>query len=82
MFDIDKSTVDYLRKRYPEGTRVEMVRVDDPYTKVKSGTQGTVMFVDSVGTIHVKWDDGSTLGLVHNVDKFRYIGKSKHKEVE
>lgn len=44
-------------------TRVRLVHCNDPYTKLEPGTEGTVEFVDDVGTLFVKWDNGSTLGL-------------------
>ena len=37
--------------------------MDDPYTKIPEGTKGTVLVVDDTGTIHVKWDNGSSLGI-------------------
>ena len=46
------------------GDRVRLMHVNDPYTKLERGELGTVMRVDSLGTVHVKWDSGSTLGLV------------------
>jgi len=46
------------------GRRVRLVRCNDQYTKIPAGTLGTVQLVDDVGTLHVKWDNGSFLGLV------------------
>jgi len=46
-----------------KGKRIELVRCNDPYTKLKPGPQGTVVFVDDLGTVHVNWDNGATLGL-------------------
>lgn len=43
--------------------RVRLVQCNDPYTKLKPGSEGTVLFEDDLGTLHVKWDSGSTLGL-------------------
>ena len=57
-----------LRKKYPAGTRVELVRMDDPYTSLTTGDKGTVRFVDDMGTIHIRWDCGSSLGAVYGVD--------------
>ena len=64
-----------LRERFPEGTRVELVSMDDPYRKIPEGARGTVMLVDDIGTIHVAWDDGCRLGLVSGVDKFKKISE-------
>lgn len=46
------------------GRRVKLVRCTDEYTRLAPGAEGTVTFVDSMGTVHVRWDDGSQLGLV------------------
>lgn len=55
------------------GTRVRLVRTTDPYTQLRPGTLGTVLFVDDFGTVHVKWDDGSGLGLVPTEDTWAVI---------
>ena len=69
----DRKVVEDLRKQYPAGTRVELLKMDDPYTKIPIGTLGTVQSVDDAGTIRVKWDTGSTLGIVYNEDECRII---------
>ncbi|WP_022761896.1 DUF4314 domain-containing protein [Butyrivibrio sp. AD3002] len=67
------NTVKRIKEEYPEGTRVELVHMDDPYTKISEGTRGTVQVVDDTGTIHVKWDNGSSLGIVYGEDSCRKI---------
>ena len=63
-----------LRERYPEGTRVELISMEDPYnTKLKPGDQGTVTFIDAQGTIFVDWDCGSAFGLIYGDDIFRIV---------
>lgn len=68
-----KETVERLRQQYPKGTRVELVYMNDPYTKLKPGDRGTVTMVDSIGTIFVKWDCGSGLGVAYGEDVIRKI---------
>jgi len=52
-----------------KGKRVKyLVMVDE--RPVPRDTMGTIQFVDDMGTIHVKWDNGSTLGLIQETDKF------------
>jgi hypothetical protein len=63
-----RETVERIRKQYVSGNRVELISMDDPYTKLKQGDQGTVNFVDDTGTVFVNWDNGSTLGVVYGVD--------------
>ena len=42
--------------RFPAGTRVELIHMDDPYNrKLVPGCKGTVLCVDDMGTIHVSW---------------------------
>lgn len=60
-------------KKQLKGKRIELIYTSDPYTNLKPGDRGTVDFVDDMGTIHVNWDNGSTLGLVPGEDKFRII---------
>jgi len=63
----DRNTVRLLRDKFPEGCRVRLVDMDDPQAPPQ-GTEGSVMFVDDTGTVHVKWDTGSTLGAVYGED--------------
>jgi hypothetical protein len=53
--------------------RVRLIRVEDPYTNLKPRSLGTVMFVDDRGTTHVKWDSGSTLGLIPGHDQWEEV---------
>lgn len=46
------------------GARVRLIRCTDEYTRLTPGELGTVTFIDSMGTVFVKWDSGSSLGLV------------------
>jgi len=55
------------------GRRVRLIYTDDPYTNLRSGDEGTVDFVDDAGTVFVKWDSGSSLGLIAGVDRWTYI---------
>ena len=67
---VDKETLELIRKEYPVGTRVELIKMDDPYTtKLIPGCKGTVRCVDDIGTIHVSWDCGSSLGIVYGEDE-------------
>ena len=68
-----KEKLESLRAQYPKGTRVELVFTSDPYTRLKPGAQGTVNHVDSMGTIHIDWDNGSGLGMVPGEDEVRKL---------
>ena len=57
---------------YPPGTRLELISMDDPQP-ILPGSRGTVDHVDDMGTIHMRWDSGRSLGLVPGEDSFRKL---------
>lgn len=65
-----KETVERLRREYPSGTRVELVRMDDPQAP-PAGTKGTVLGVDDIGSIMVDWDNGCGLSVAYGEDVVR-----------
>ena len=67
---LNRDTVEQIKKKYPPGTRIELVRMTDPYSPVPPGTRGTVQMVDDAGTIHPKFDNGRTLGIIVGEDEF------------
>lgn len=69
----NQETVERIRTLYPVGCRVELVQMDDPYSKLVFGSQGTVASVDDAGTVFVNWDCGSSLGIVYGVDRVRKL---------
>lgn len=71
MIDIDK-----LRELYPQGCRVELIKMDDVQAP-SIGTKGTVLGVDDIGSIMVAWDNGSSLNVVYGVDKCKRLNTVK-----
>ena len=55
------------------GKRVQLITCTDPHTKLIRGDEGVVTSVDSFGTVHVNWDNGSSLGLVYREDNFSLV---------
>lgn len=70
---ISKAALEARRARYKKGTRVELISMNDPYTKLKPGDSGTVDFVDDTGTVFITWDSGSHLGAVYGEDEIRLL---------
>jgi len=62
-----------MREHELEGRRVRLISCSDPYTRLAPGSEGTINFVDDMGTVHVHWDSGSTLGLVPGEDRWTLI---------
>lgn len=72
MFFPRREMVEALRREYPAGTRVELVKMDD-LQALPAGTLGTVIGVDDIGSIMVNWDNGSGLNVVYGEDVVRKV---------
>ena len=69
-----KETVERLRRQYPAGTRVVLVRMDDRQAP-PPGTKGTVLGVDDAGSLLMRWDNGSGLNAVYGEDEVEKIAE-------
>ena len=56
----NREIVERVRREYPAGTRVELVRMDDVQAP-PIGTRGTVEGVDDTASVMVAWDNGGSL---------------------
>ena len=70
--DLTRREIAELRLNYPPGTRIMLEHMEDNWA-VPRGTRGSVTQVDDAGTIHMKWDNGRSLGIVPQVDQFRKL---------
>ena len=61
-----------LRKQFPAGSRVELVKMDDPQAP-PVGTKGTVRGVDVIGSVMVSWDNGCGLSIAYGEDICRKL---------
>ena len=71
--NMDRKMVNFIREQYPPGTRIRLNSMEDPYAPIAPGTEGEVDFVDDIGTIHMKWDNGRALGIVPGEDSFSVL---------
>ena len=69
---ISKETLQALRERYPKGTRVVLVQMDDAQAP-PVGTKGTVRGVDDMGSIMVAWDNVCGLSVAYGEDICRKV---------
>lgn len=67
-----REIIENLRKKYPVGSRVELLKMDDPQAP-PIGTLGTVRGVDDIGSIMVRWDNGSGLSAAFGEDIVRRV---------
>ncbi|MFV8385069.1 DUF4314 domain-containing protein [Vibrio parahaemolyticus] len=55
--------VNMVKNSFPEGTRIEMLSMQNDPDPIPTGTKGTVKSVDDMGTLLMSWDNGRTLGV-------------------
>ncbi len=75
----DQKKIEWLKKRYPEGTRICLDRMNDDLFPVESGTFGKVDHVDDIGTVHCVFDNGRTLGVIPGVDDFHTVSEDSEQ---
>jgi len=68
----DHKKVERLKERYAEGTRIQLIAMSGE-SDMPSGLIGTVDFVDDIGQLHMKWDNGRSLALVPGEDDFTIV---------
>ena len=56
-----------------EGDRVRLEYLADPEPSIKPGDEGTVDFIDDLGTVFVNWDNGRCLGLIPRRDRWKVL---------
>ena len=47
---IDDNKIRIIKSMYQKGMRVKLRKMEDPYTDLKEGDEGTIEFVDDIGT--------------------------------
>lgn len=73
MIFVNERTLERIRRQYPAGTRVELVKMDD-FQAPPLGTKGTVTAVDDSGSLLVHWDNGSSLNVIYGIDEVKKAG--------
>ena len=64
--------LEQLKKAYPNGTRVELIKMDDVQAP-PAGTRGTVYGIDDTGSLLVHWDNGGGLNVIYGEDIVRKV---------
>lgn len=73
--------VNRIKERYPIGTVIELTAdMEDNYHPFPKGMQGEVIGIDHIGTLHMKWQNGSGLGVMVGEDSFKVISKPEKPE--
>lgn len=62
-----------LRETYKPGVRIELNHMCSDPQPIPDGSRGTVVAVDDIGSIMMKWDNGRSLSLIYGEDSFRIL---------
>jgi hypothetical protein len=54
------------------GKRIRMNHMDD-MLPVPDGMEGIITGIDDIGQIQVKWDNGSTLSVIDDIDDYEIL---------
>jgi len=68
----DRETVERVRREFPAGTLVELVKMDDVQAP-PIGTVGEVLGVDDTGSLIMRWSNGSSLNVGYGEDVVRKV---------
>ena len=67
-----------IRQQYPKGTRIQLSYMKGE-SDMPAGLQGTVTVVDDIGQIHMNWENGRTMPLNVDLDRFTVLSKPEKK---
>lgn len=69
----DEKRIEALKNKYPLGTIVECIEMKEMYSPVPTGTRGVIYAIDDIGSIHTHWENGSSLALLEDIDRFKIV---------
>ena len=80
----NRRKIEMIKERYPKGSRICLDSMENDSHPIPSGTKGTVQFVDDIGTVFCKFDNGRSLGVIPSEDSFHTIQQEEElaEEVE
>lgn len=58
-----KDEKEFYSVLFPEGTRVELLKMVPDEKHYQPGLLGTVSYIDDAAQIHINWDNGSSLAV-------------------
>lgn len=76
----NRRKIESMKERYPKGTRICLDNMENDPHPIQPGTKGTVEFVDDMGTVFCKFDNGRSLGMITGEDSFHKIQEEVQTE--
>ena len=69
---LKREDVERIKQHFPKGTPIRLYSMEGEQS-VPPGSRGVVDYVDDIGQIHMKWENGSCLALNMEKDRFDII---------
>lgn len=64
-FELDEKKINQLKEKYHKGDRVRLINMESEAYLVPRDTEGTVVGVDDLGSVHVNWDNGMCVAVLN-----------------
>ena len=61
-----------IKKKYPIGSIIKLTKMDDPYAP-PIGTIGKIVDIDDIGSLLIRWENGSSLRVTVPDDKIEIV---------
>lgn len=61
-----------IKKKYPIGSIIKLTKMDDPCAP-PIGTIGEIVDIDDIGSLLIKWENGSSLRVTAQDDKIEIV---------
>lgn len=73
MYIPTEKEIEDLRRKYPKGTKVRLLKMENDPLPVPVGTIGVINGLDDTGSLLVSWQNGSSLNVLYGIDLIEVV---------